>query len=83
MVSTQRERPNFINGADVLFTHDCNPLHQKNLLIGEPIVLNASLTKVRASRVNLKLTRHVELPPHTEVLASYKPSKGTKFFGML
>ncbi len=37
--------------------------------------------KARVKHTKLKLTRRVELPPHTEVLVSCKVGQGTKYFG--
>ena len=54
-----RERPNFIIGADFLFTHDCDlSLRQKLLLIGEQDIEYIP-EKARANCAKLKLARRV------------------------
>ncbi len=78
MVSAQRERPNFIIGADFLSAHDCDlSLREKLFLIGEQKI-ECIPEKARVKHAKLKLARHVELPPHAEVLVSCKASQGTK-----
>ncbi len=64
MFSAQRERPNFIIGADFLSAHDCDlSLHEKLFLIGEQKI-ECIREKARVKHAKLKLARHVELPPH-------------------
>ncbi len=82
MVSARRERPNFIIGVHFLSAHDCDlSLNEKLFLIGEQKI-ECIPEKARVKHAKLKLARHIELPPHTEVLVSCKGGQGTKYFGM-
>ncbi len=81
MVSARRERPNFIIGANFLSAHDCDlSLREKLFLLGEQKI-ECIPEKARVNHVKLKLARHVELPPHTEVLVNCKVGQSTKYFG--
>ncbi len=81
VVSARKERLNFIIGADFLSAHDCDLLlRQKLFTVGRDSV-SCPPERVRASHARLKLARRVELPPHSEVLVSYKVTQSIKHFG--
>ena len=82
VVSAKKKRPNFIIGADFLSAHDCDlSLRQKLFTVGRKSVWCLP-ERVRSSHARLKLARQVELPPHSEVLASCKATQSIKHFGM-
>ncbi len=56
-------------------------LREKLFLVGKQKI-ECIPEKARVKHAKLKLARRVELPPHTQVLVSYKAGQGTKYFGM-
>ncbi len=81
VVSARKERPNFIIGADFLAAHNCDlSLHQRLFTIGEEKI-QCIPENIRANSAKLKVARHIQLPPQTEVLVSCKAAPGIKYFG--
>ncbi len=79
-VSTRIERPNFIIGADFLGVHNCDlSLCQKLFTIGEQQV-RCVPERTKATHAKLKLARHVEVPPHTEVIVNCQATSNVKNF---
>ena len=62
--------------------HNCDLLlRQKLFTIGEQKIQCIS-ENIRANSAKLKVARHIQLPPQTEVLVSCKATPGIKYFGM-
>ncbi len=81
VVSTRRERPNFIIGSDFLAVHNCElPLRQKLCNIREQDI-QCIPEGVRANHAKLKIARCIVLPPLSEVLVSCKATKSAKYCG--
>ncbi len=72
VANARKERPNFIIGADFLAAHDCDLLLRHKLFTVGRDSVQCVPKWVRAIHARLKLTRWVELPPHTEVLVTCK-----------
>ncbi len=81
VVSARKDRPNCIIGADFLATHDCDLSLRQNLFTVGRDSIRGLLERVRTSHSRLKLSRRVELPPHTEVWVSCKATQSIKHIG--
>ncbi len=82
-VNTQKERPNFIIGADFLASHKCYLTLCQKLFTIRKQEIHSILEGIWANRATPKIARRIELPLLSEVLVGCKATKSTKYFGML